>query len=252
MRSFRLLAVFWCALLCLGVGGQYLSAQTDDHDSAAESHGDEHVDDAPGDAEHGDEHAEHGDDEHGGGHGGGHHDPTDLSHQNATPSLESFSEIKSDLAIWTFVLFLCLLGVLAKFAWGPLVAGLEKREQAISAKIEEAQHSAEQAAKQLQQYEAKLAAATEEAREIVSQARRDAEAAGERIVSEAQDVANRERERAVEDIRTAKSVAVQEISERTVDLAVAMAGQLIRREVSAGDRSQLIREALDQLPGSNN
>jgi F-type H+-transporting ATPase subunit b len=185
------------------------------------------------------------------GHAAGDHDPHDLSHQNAGEMLESPAEFKSDLAIWTFILFLCLLAVLVKFAWGPIVAGLEKREQAIAAKIEEAQRSAEQAAKQLQQYEARLAAATEEAKDIIAQARREGEVAASRVVAEAQEVASRERQRAIEDITAAKQLAVQEISERSVDLAVSMAGRLIRREVNAQDRAQLIRDALDQIPSQN-
>ena len=214
--------------------------------SVAQESSEQHAaDDGHGEDSHGEgDHSS--DDGHGGSHGD--HDPTDLSHQNASEKLEDPSEFKSDLAIWTFVLFLCLLGVLAKFAWGPVMAGLEKREQGIAAKIEEAQHSAEQAARQLQQYEAKLAAATDEAKELLAQARKDAEAAGARIVAEAQETASRERQRAVDDIATAKNVAVQEITERSVDLAVSMAAQLIRREVNAGDRAKLISDALDQLP----
>ena len=57
--------------------------------------------------------------------------------------------------------------------------GLEARERGIAANIEEAKRSAEMAAAQLRQYEAKLAAATEESREILNQARKDAEAARE-------------------------------------------------------------------------
>ena len=207
--------------------------------------------DAASEAEASDAHSteEHADaDDHGGSE---HHDPYDLSHQNAGAQLEDPSEFKSDLAIWTFLLFLCLLAVLAKFAWGPIVAGLDKREQGIAAKIEEAQHSAKQAAKQLQQYESQLAAATEEAKEILAEARRDADSARERIVAEAQEAAGRERDRAIDDIKSAKQVAVQEITERSVDLAVAMAGQLIRREVNADDRAKLVRDALDQIPSQN-
>jgi len=38
---------------------------------------------------------------------------------------------KSDLAIWTFVVFLVLLAVLWKYAWGPLSEALDRREQGI-------------------------------------------------------------------------------------------------------------------------
>jgi len=77
-----------------------------------------------------------------GGHaagGHGHHDPTDLSHANDGPghtnafpkALTGLQEIKADLAIYTFVVFLLLLGILLKFGWGPIMAGLDKREKSM-------------------------------------------------------------------------------------------------------------------------
>jgi F-type H+-transporting ATPase subunit b len=129
--------------------------------------------------------------------------------------------------------------------------GLQKREQGIATLIEEAKRSAEQAALQLRQYEARLATATEEARGIVDQARRDAEVAKERIVAEAQDVAKRERQRAVEDINAAKNVALQEMTQKSVDLAVSLAGRLIRKQLRPEDHAQLIREMVDQFPSQN-
>jgi F-type H+-transporting ATPase subunit b len=179
------------------------------------------------------------------------HDPTDLGHANAGPQLEDPSELKSDLALWTFVVFLLLLGVLAKFAWGPIVAGLERREQAIASQIDEARRSAEQAALRLQQYEAQLASAGEQARQMLATARQDAESAGQRIIADAQEAADRQRQRAVDDITAAKNVALQEMTERSVDLAQVMAGRLLRRELRPQDRAQLVQEALEQLPSRN-
>lgn len=49
-------------------------------------------------------------------------------------------QFRSDLAIWTFVVFILLLAILWKFAWGPIVAGLEKREESIAHNIDEAKH----------------------------------------------------------------------------------------------------------------
>jgi F-type H+-transporting ATPase subunit b len=188
--------------------------------------------------------------EHGAAHGG-HHDPSDLSHQNAGPKLEDPSQWKSDLALATLVVFLCLLLLLSKFAWRPVMEGLEARERGIAANIEEAKRSAEMAAAQLRQYEAKLAAATEESREILNQARKDADAARERILADAQAIAQRERQRAIEDIQSAKNAALQEMTQKSVDLAVSMAGRLVRRQLKAEDHSQLIREMLDQFPSHN-
>ncbi|MEO8499246.1 MAG: F0F1 ATP synthase subunit B [Planctomycetota bacterium] len=207
-------------------------AATDAHDQGEAGHGD----------------VDHSD--HAGG-GGGHHDPTDLSHMNASPQLNDPSQFRSDLAIWTFVVFLCLLLILGKFAWGPVMNGLDQREQTIAAMIEEAKQGQEKAAEQLKQYEAKLAAAGEEAQKLVAQARKDAEAAKDRILAEAQVAADRQRQRAVEDIHVAKNVALQEITKTSVDLAVNLAGRIVRQQLKAEDHSQLIREAMDQLPSRN-
>ena len=182
---------------------------------------------------------------------GAHGDPYDLSHQNASKSLEDPSEFKSDLAIWTFVVFICLSALLLKFAWRPVMEGLEKREHSIASMIHDAKTSAEKATEQLRQYEAQLAAASAEAQRMIARAQKDAEATKEQIVSEARTAARKERERAVADIENAKNSALQEMTSRSVDLAMLMAGRIVRRQLKPEDQSQLIRETLDQLPGRN-
>lgn len=182
---------------------------------------------------------------------GVHHDPTDLSHANASWRLTNPIAFQPDAAIFTFILFLVILLVLTKFAWGPISRGLEAREKGIAEKIEQARIAAEQATAQLQQYEAKLAAATAEAQQIVAKARQDADAAGQRLIAEAQSAASKERERAVADIGVAKNQALREIAEKSVDTAIGLARNIIRREVRPGDHEQLIQDALKQFPSSS-
>src|SRR5213593_1500709 len=50
-----------------------------------------------------------------------------------------------DLAIWTVVVFLLLLWVLSKFAWKPMLEGLQRREESIRAALDEAQRAREEA-----------------------------------------------------------------------------------------------------------
>lgn len=210
------------------------------HAAAPEtSHEEHHGDGAKG------EHAEH-------------HDPTDLSHANmsamTTPvtGLTNPIAIKTDMAVFSFVVFLLILAVLTKFAWKPIAHGLELREKGIEEKIEQARLAAEQASTQLAQYEAKLAAATAEAQQIIGKARQDADAAGQKIVADAQSAAAKERERAVADIGAAKNQALREIAEKSVDTAIGLARNIIRREVRPGDHEQLIQEALKQFPANGN
>jgi F-type H+-transporting ATPase subunit b len=183
-----------------------------------------------------------------------HHDPHDLSHANMTSMtspLEGLTNpiaLKTDMAIFTFFVFLLILFVLTKFAWKPIAHGLEMREKGIADKIEQAQRAADQAIEQLRQYEARLAAATAEAQQIVAKARQDAESARDSIVAEASAAAQKERDRAVADIGAAKNQALREIAGRSVDMAISLARQVIRREVRPADHEQLIQDALQQFP----
>lgn len=195
-------------------------------------------------------HADKHDDKHAGG-DHGHHDPHDLSHKNATPNIAAAQDLKFDMAIATFVVFMLLLLILGKFAWGPIMEGLDKRERSIEDKIVAAKQSADKAADQLKIYEAKLAAAAEEAREIAVAARRDAEAARDQILAEAKAGAQKERERALEDIAAAKNLALREIAEKSVNTAVRLASNLVQREIKPDEHSKLIRDAVETFPSAN-
>ena len=79
-------------------------------------------------------------------------------------------EFKSDLAIWTGVVFAVLLAVLWKFAWKPIAEGLDKREKQIADQIAEAERHNQDARQLLADYQQKLAASQGEVRGILDQA----------------------------------------------------------------------------------
>lgn len=156
-----------------------------------------------------------------------------------------------DLAWFTLVVFVLLLLVLSKFAWKPLMKGLEQREQTIAKMIDEAKRNNDEAAAKLRAYEQKLAEAATEAHEVVLQARRDAVAAGEKLIEDARTGADRERQRALADIEAAKNAAVQHIADQSANLAFSLARKLIHKELRPEDHANLIRESLEQFPSEN-
>lgn len=156
-----------------------------------------------------------------------------------------------DLAIFTAIVFVMLLLVLRKFAWGPITEALDKREQGIADFAEQAKQSAQQAEQTLVKYQAQLDTAAEEVREMIAEARRDADSTKQRIVAEAQDAAQKERDRALADIKAAKNKALSELAQKSVDTAVALAGQVVRREIKTADHAALIQEALQKFPSQN-
>src|SRR5579884_2632049 len=73
--------------------------------------------------------------------GGKGHAPGDAEHE-VQPSV---FEGTLDMAIWTIVVFLFLVFVLGKYAWRPMIQGLEQRELSIRAAAEEARQAREEA-----------------------------------------------------------------------------------------------------------
>ena len=175
----------------------------------------------------------------------------DNGHKNASPSMMHPQEFKSDLALFTLVVFILLLVILLKFAWGPITQGLAKREQGIADQIEQARLDAEQATETLQKYKQQLQEAVLEAQQIVGQARQDAETAGEQIIAEARQAAERERDRALDAIEVATRSALDEVAQRGTEIAVDLAGKIISKELSADDHASLIRDSIDQFASNN-
>lgn len=162
---------------------------------------------------------------------------------------------QSDLAIFTAVVFLLLLLILWRFAWGPIRDGLDKREQGVADHIAAAERQHEEAKQFLSQYESKLAAAAGEVRELLEEARRDAEHTKEEIVAAAKAEAQAERDRALTEINTARDQALKDLAERSADMAVDLAGRIVQSQMSKDDHAALIKEAVGgfvQSSPSNN
>ncbi len=249
----RCLSALLCGLLVAGAGTPDLRLGAASFDTAPaqeqetdEPHtaGDSNSDVGHDDAEHGGDSGAHAE-EH------GHHDEFDLGHGNASAGLENPASWQFDTALYTAIVFLIVLAVLGKFAWRPIMDGLERRERAIAHTIQEADRKLAQASEHLKEYEAKLAAAAAEAKEIVERAHQSAEATAERIRSEAEEAARRQRERAVAEIGLAKEQALQELAEKVSEAVFGVAGKVLEREVKPQDHSRLVQEALAKLPSEN-
>jgi len=193
------------------------------------------------------DHAEHGDHgEHGHLPEIGHNPPAGTSQKD----FESPAWFQTDLAVWSFAVFLGLFGLLTKFAWKPIMEGLEKREQGIADTIAATQAANEDAKRMLASYERRLAEATDEVRGMLEEARRDADATRQTIVAEARKAAEDEKTRARHEIGLAKDEALAAIADRAGDLAVEVAGKFLREKLGRDDQARLVRDSVASL-GTN-
>jgi F-type H+-transporting ATPase subunit b len=156
---------------------------------------------------------------------------------------------KLDLNLWTAVVFLCLLAILWKFAWGPLAAAIDRRERNIADQIAEAEAANQKAKDILAGYEQKLAAAAGEVRGIVDQGRRDAEKLGRELLDKAKTEAATEHARALKQIEAAADAAVKSLADQSAAMAVELAGKIVRAKLNPADHAKLIEQAVSGFVG---
>ncbi len=217
------------------------------HDQAD---GDDHAngdhDHADGDHDHADGNHDAGGGDHAGEAGSGHD-----SHGGDPPGTPPLLSFNIGSAICNIAIFLGVFAILSKFVWPVILNGLKAREDKIHDDLEGAEQANAEAKNLLSQYQAKLDDAAGQVQTMLADARKDSEAAGQRIIEEAKAEAERQRERAIADIETAKKVALSDLAGQTSDMAISVAKQVVARELKADDHADLIRKSLEQLPSNN-
>mgnify|MGYP005849949127 CR=1 FL=1 len=154
-------------------------------------------------------------------------------------------------AITTLVVFVGLLVVLGKTAWGPIVSGLQAREEKIRNDIETAERSRAKAEQTLREYQQQLAAADARVREIIAQAQVDAEKVATSIRMKAQQEAEEIKERASRDIDNARKAAVIAFGEQAATISTQIASKILARNLNPDDQRDLVRSGLEQLQSAN-
>ena len=156
-------------------------------------------------------------------------------------------QLVPDTLLFSFIIFGVLLAVLYKFAWGPIVEGLELREKKMADDIEGARAANEKAQAQLAAYDAKIAGAESEVAALIAEAKNDALAAKDKIMADASQEAQRTKDRALADIEAAKNAAVRDLAESSVDSAVSLAGSIVGRSLDKKDHKDLIEKSISQF-----
>jgi len=137
--------------------------------------------------------------------------------------------------------------VLGKFAWGPILSALQKREAFIRDSLAQAKKDREQAERQMKEYTEKLLAARAEATAIVDEGRRDAEVLKRKIENDAKAEAQAALDRAKREIEIAKDSAVKELYGLGAKLATDVASKIIRKELNAAEHERLVQESITEL-----
>ena len=149
--------------------------------------------------------------------------------------------------LWSLITFGVVILVLGKFAWGPILAVLQKREDFIRDSLTQAKKDREDAEARLKEYSDKLLSARAEATAIVEEGRRDGDVVKRKIEGDAKAEADAIIERAKREIGIATDTAAKELYTLAGKLATDVAARVIRKEVDAAQHERLINESIDEL-----
>jgi F-type H+-transporting ATPase subunit b len=151
------------------------------------------------------------------------------------------------LYIWTIATFLVLLWLLAKFAWRPLLAALERRQETIRKSLDDAQQARQELERLNVESRKILAEARVQSDSIVSQTRSDAARLRDELKQKAQSEAAGIIKNAERQIEMETQRALQQIRNEAVDLSVMIASKLLERNVTREDNERLIEETFKQI-----
>ena len=141
-------------------------------------------------------------------------------------------DINLGLSIWTIVVFVLLLVILRKFAWGPILGAVQDREDHVRSTLESAASEREESTKLLEQYRKQMLEARREAQDLIAKAKEMGVTVRKEIEEKARQEANVIMEKARVSIEKEKEAALDELRQGTVDIALAAAGKLIAEELN--------------------
>ena len=159
------------------------------------------------------------------------------------------------LIFWTLVTFLLLLGLLSKFAWGPIINAMNAREDGIKNDLDNARKEREEAQRLLEDHRGLLNQARRERAEAVEAGRRDAERLKGEILEEARKQREQLMKQSESQIAAGLRQARAELKGEAADLAIQAAGRLMGKNLDDATQRRLVEDYLADLerlgPGSD-
>ncbi len=143
-------------------------------------------------------------------------------------------------------LFIQLL-IVKIFFLDKIKAVIDRRREAADREISDAQAAKSEAAAIKQTYEQNMLQSRAKAEELLTTAQKSAAEHSEQILRQAQQQAQQMRAKASSDIELEKKKAINEAKNEISDLAMAIAGKVLERELNPADQSRLIDNFLNEL-----
>jgi F-type H+-transporting ATPase subunit b len=151
------------------------------------------------------------------------------------------------LVIWTWVLFLLTLGILAWKVFPFIAGGLEERQRKIQESIDQARRSRDEAQALLDDQNQTLEAARREAQDLIEKSRATAESLKKDILAEAKEQQGAMLADARRDLDMEREQLREDLRREAVEISLSVAERLIRTRLDADENRRLVEEYVSEL-----
>ena len=148
---------------------------------------------------------------------------------------------------WTTVIFVALLGILWKFAWGPILSAVEARESGIQSALDQAAENQAAAAALLEEHKAQMADARRQAQHIIAEAKEAGQTVRQDIEEKARAEGQAMVDRAKAEIEREKDAALDALRKESVEIALAAASKLLQEKLDSDKDRDLVMGYVNQL-----
>lgn len=153
--------------------------------------------------------------------------------------------------IWSILVslanLLIMFLILKRFLFKPVQKMMAARKQQVDQIYQDAKENRDSAINMKQEYEARLAAAREEADGLVRNAVQTAQRKGDAIVAEANSQASHLKQKAEQEIAQEKKQMLQNVRGEISDIAVSIASKVVEREVKKQDYDGFVDEFIKNV-----
>lgn len=157
------------------------------------------------------------------------------------------NEIEWINALYQITAFFVLLLLLKKYAFGPIMNMMEKREKHVADQIASAEKNRGEAEQYLKEQRDAIQSAREEAKEIVENTQKMSDLQAKQIMENARKEAERMKENAKQEINSEKAQAISELREQVSTLSVLVASKVIEKELDEQEQEKLIQDTLREV-----
>ncbi|MCW2277478.1 F0F1 ATP synthase subunit B [Heliophilum fasciatum] len=143
--------------------------------------------------------------------------------------------------------FLLLVALLKAVAFNPILKAIDDRRTKIETEIKRAELDLEEAAKLRADYSQEQKKARQEAHELLAAAKKTAEESAHDIVAAAQAEAESMKQKAIAEIEREKQKALEDVRNYAVNLSMLAAEKIIQKNIDAQTQAQLMDEAIREV-----